>query len=144
MTPPDRTPHDGWMAGTLWLAAAYNVAWGTLVVLAPLAPFRWAGMEPPNYPQIWQCVGMIVGAYGVGYAIAAGDPLRHWPIVLVGLLGKVLGPIGFALSAVRGELPWIAGWTILTNDVIWWVPFALILRRAHGAARAGCRCDSSC
>jgi hypothetical protein len=144
MTPPDRTPHDGWMAGTLWLAAAYNVAWGTLVVLAPLAPFRWAGMEPPNYPQIWQCVGMIVGAYGVGYAIAAGDPLRHWPIVLVGLLGKVLGPISFALSAVRGELPWIAGWTILTNDVIWWVPFALILRRAHGAARAGCRCDSSC
>jgi len=28
MTPPDRTPHDGWMAGTLWRAAAYNVAWG--------------------------------------------------------------------------------------------------------------------
>jgi hypothetical protein len=135
MTLPVRTPHDGWMVGTLWLAATYNVAWGTLVVLAPLAPFRWAGMEPPNYPQIWQCVGMIVGVYGVGYAIAAGDPLRHWPIVLVGLLGKVLGPIGFALSVVRGELPWIAGWTILTNDVIWWVPFACILRRARLATR---------
>jgi hypothetical protein len=28
MTPPGRTPHDGGMAGTLWRAAAYNVAWG--------------------------------------------------------------------------------------------------------------------
>ena len=141
---PDRTPHRGWMAATLWLAAAYNIAWGALVVLAPLAPFRWAGMAPPNYPQIWQCVGMIVGVYGVGYAIAARDPLRHWPIVLVGLLGKVLGPIGFAFSAVRGELPWIAGWTILTNDLLWWIPFTLILRRAYLAARAGRRCDFSC
>jgi hypothetical protein len=33
MTLPDRTPHGGWMAGTLWLAAAYNVAWTTLVLL---------------------------------------------------------------------------------------------------------------
>jgi hypothetical protein len=135
MTPSARTSRPGWMTVTLWLAAAYNVAWGTLVVVAPLAPFRWAGMAAPNYPQIWQCVGMIVGVYGVGYAIAARDPLRHWPIVLVGLLGKVLGPIGFALSALQGDLPWIAGWTIVTNDVVWWMPFACILRRAYRVER---------
>ena len=41
--------------------------------------------EFPRYPQIWQCVGMIVGVYGVGYLVAASDPLRHWPIVLVGM-----------------------------------------------------------
>jgi hypothetical protein len=123
------------MAATLWLAAAYNIGWGALIVVAPLAPFRWAGMEPPNYPQIWQCVGMIVGVYCVGYAIAARDPLRHWPIVLVGLLGKVFGPIGFAFSALRGELPWIAGWTILTNDLLWWAPFTAILVRARRQAQ---------
>ena len=44
---------------------------------------------------------MIVGVYGVGYATAALDPSRHWPVVLVGLLGKIFGPIGF-LSAVVG------------------------------------------
>ena len=33
MTSPDRTSHDGWMAGTLWFAEAYNVAWTTLVLL---------------------------------------------------------------------------------------------------------------
>lgn len=118
------------MSQALQLAATYNLAWGAFVVLFPTVPFDWLGLEPPRYPQIWQCVGMIVGVYGVGYAIASTAPLRHWPIVLVGLLGKVLGPIGFLSAAVNAELPWSAGWTILTNDLIWWVPFGLILRAA--------------
>jgi small multidrug resistance pump len=44
--------------------------------------------------------------------------MRHWPIVLVGLLGKVLGPIGFLDAALRSALPGAVGWTILTNDLI--------------------------
>lgn len=122
---------DTWMRGILWLAAAYNVLWGALVMAAPLWLFELAGMEPPNYPQLWQCIGMMVAVYGIGYAIAATDPLRHWPIVLIGFLGKVFGPIGFVLAGLRGELPWVVGWTIITNDLIWWVPFFLILHRTH-------------
>lgn len=125
MTPPPR-----WMSITLWAAAAYNLLWGGFVVLFPLAPFRWINLPPPNYPEIWQCVGMIVGVYGIGYAAAARNPLRHWPIVLVGFLGKVCGPIGFADAVLGQRLPLQAGWTILTNDLIWWIPFALILLRA--------------
>jgi hypothetical protein len=118
------------MSTVLYLAAAYNIAWGTWVILFPAALFRWCGMAQPNYPQLWQCIGMIVGVYGVGYAAAARDPLRHWPVVLVGFLGKVLGPVGFLDAVRRGDLPWAFGLTNVTNDVIWWVPFALILRRA--------------
>ncbi len=118
------------MTWVLVAAAAYNLVWGGWVMLFPLMGFELAGLAPPRYPQIWQCVGMIVGVYGVGYAIAALNPMRHWPIVLVGLLGKVLGPIGFLDAAVRGTLPWAVGWTIATNDLIWWVPFAMILYRA--------------
>lgn len=121
----------------LKVAGIYNLAWGAFVVLWPLAPFRWAGMEPPNYPQLWQCIGMIVGVYGVGYWIAASDPVRHWPIVLVGLLGKIFGPIGFLQAAATGQLPWIAGLTILTNDLVWWWPFARLLWNAYRAANGG-------
>ncbi len=124
-----------WMRLTLGLAAAYNVAWGLFVGVAPLAPFRWAGMELPNYPEIWQCVGMIVGVYGIGYGIAATAPLRHWPIVLVGLLGKIFGPIGFLQAALAGRFPWRFGLNILTNDLIWWVPFAGILLAAWRRAQ---------
>jgi hypothetical protein len=119
------------MSVVLTAAALYNMAWGAFVVLFPREPFRWAGMREPNYPQLWQCIGMIVGVYGIGYALAARDPMRHWPIVLVGLLGKVFGPIGFLQAALDGDLPWVAGWTILTNDLIWWVPFAAILWRKY-------------
>lgn len=125
-----------WMRLTLWSAAAYNLCWGAFVVLFPTVPFGWIGLPPPNYPEIWQCVGMIVGVYGVGYAAAASDPLRHWPIVLTGFLGKVCGPIGFAEALLRGRFPLAAGWTILTNDLIWWVPFGLILWHAYQAHRS--------
>ena len=81
---------------------------------------------------------MIVGVYGVGYWIAASDPIRHWPIVFVGLLGKVFGPIGFLQAAMTGSLPWKWGATILTNDLIWWLPFGAMLLatyRANQSAR---------
>ena len=136
--PPPPARNEPWMRRVLLAAAAYNVAWGAFVVLAPTAIFRWLDMPLPNYPGIWQCVGMIVGVYGVGYAAAALDPLTHWPITLVGLLGKLLGPIGFLYAAAVGELPWRFGATIITNDVIWWAPFAYILaaawRARHGPA----------
>ncbi|MFG0276220.1 MAG: hypothetical protein ACF8QF_14315, partial [Phycisphaerales bacterium] len=123
-------PAPRWMTVTLLLAAAYNLLWGMAVVARPNLAFDLMGVERPLYPQIWQCVGMIVGVYGIGYAVAAFAPLHHWPIVLVGLLGKVFGPIGFVQAAAAGTFPWSFGWTIITNDLIWWIPFALILRSA--------------
>lgn len=120
-----------WMKVVLLAAGAYNIIWGTAVIFAPVATLRWWGFdEPANYPQLWQCIGMIVGVYGVGYAIAAFNPFRHWLIVLVGLLGKVFGPIGMALAIRDGTLPWSATRTIITNDLIWWVPFGIILWQA--------------
>ena len=121
-----------------WLRAAaiYNIVWGASVVLFPQLAFEFTGLEPPRYPSIWQCVGMIVGVYGVGYWAAAAAPLVHWPIVLVGMLGKVFGPIGFVLTAARGELPWSFGWTLVTNDLLWWLPFGMILWRARRSAHA--------
>lgn len=119
------------MCRVLVAAAIYNIVWGAFAIASPQTIFRWTGFDPmPLYPELWQCIGMIVGVYGIGYAIAARNPFRHWPIVLVGLLGKVFGPIGFLSSVLQGKLPAALGWTILTNDLIWWFPFAVILWRA--------------
>jgi hypothetical protein len=123
------------MQVTLAVAAIYNGLWGAWVILWPNAIFNWLGMPLPRYSMIWQCVGMIVAAYAIGYAIAAVDPIRWWPLVLVGLIGKVAGPIGFVQTALAGELPWAFGWVIVTNDLIWWGPFAAILWAAWQAHR---------
>ena len=109
------------------LAGTYNIAWGAWVVLFPNQFWTIMRLPAPNYPSLWQCIGMIVGVYGIGYLVAASDPLRHWPIVLVGLLGKILGPIGFVNEAIHGTLPWRFGVINIFNDLIWWVPFAMIL-----------------
>ena len=119
-----------WIPVLLNAAAIYNIAWGVFVILFPNLPFQLAGMTPANYPALVQCLGMVVGVYGIGYALAARDPVTLWPLVLVGLLGKILGPIGFVYAASIGEFPWIAGLTIVTNDLMWWLPFTAILLQA--------------
>jgi hypothetical protein len=138
--PPIEPPGiPSWIPRLLNAAAVYNLAWCVFVVLFPTLPFRLAGMEPPNYPALVQCLGMIVGVYGVGYALAARDPVTRWPLVLVGLLGKILGPIGFVYAASIGEFSWRGGWTIVANDLVWWLPFTAILMhaaRVHDSRRA--------
>ena len=80
------------MGRVLLLAGVYNLAWGSACVAFPVATLELLGVAPlPTVPQLWQCIGMIVGVYGLGYLIASRDPFRHWPITLIGLLGKVFG-----------------------------------------------------
>jgi hypothetical protein len=53
--------------------------------------------------------------------------------VLVGFLGKIFGPLGYAMGVAKGEVPPAFGWTLPTNDLIWWVPFGLMLYHAWKA-----------
>lgn len=109
-------------------AAAYNLAWGALMVLFPTGFFLLVGMPEPNYLALWQVVGMFVLVYAPAYWWAGRYPERHAHLILIGALGKLLGPIGFGWSVATGALPPQFGWTILTNDLIWWPAFFLYLR----------------
>ncbi|HEV2862663.1 MAG TPA: hypothetical protein VGX48_16735 [Pyrinomonadaceae bacterium] len=111
-------------------AGAYNIAWGLYSALDPQWLFRFAGMEPQNYPQIFACLGMVVGLYGVVYFEVARAPERGWLLAAVGLIGKVLGPVGLAPLIWSGEWPASTAVLCLTNDLVWWLPFALYLRDA--------------
>lgn len=104
------------------LAAIYNVLWGTAVILFPALPFRLADLPLPDPVGLllWQCIGMFVLVYAVGYAYLWHDPLRYAPFALVATLGKLFGPIGWLWAYTQGILPLHTGLTILTNDVLWW------------------------
>jgi small multidrug resistance pump len=120
-----------------WFAAAaiYNFAWGAVTLSMPWLFFEMAGMEAPNYFVLWQCIGMFVLVYAPGYWWAAHDPFRFRHFILIGFVGKVLGPVGFLWFAAQGALPVAFGWTILTNDLIWLPAFYSFLKRA--AERSG-------
>ncbi len=119
------------MSKILYIAGVYNIIWGAIVILFPNLFFDLLDMKRPIYPQFWQCIGMIVGVYGLGYIIAAKDYIRHWPIVLVGFLGKIFGPIGFLQAIYLETLPLKFGINIIFNDLIWWIPFFIMLKRAY-------------
>jgi small multidrug resistance pump len=119
------------MKVTLRLAALYNVLWGAWVVLFPQQFFEVTGMDPINHPVVWQGMGMVIGVYGLGYYWASYDALRHWPIVMVGFLGKIFGPLGFVINWLAGDIPGSFGYMLITNDLIWWIPFYLILKRVR-------------
>ena len=71
---------------------------------------------------------MVVGLYGIIYLEVARVPERGWLLAAVGLVGKVLGPIGLLPLLVSGQWPPRTVVLCLTNDLIWWLPFALYLR----------------
>lgn len=137
MSPVDR--YKPWF----YAAAIYNALWGALVVIWPHALFDLLGIPRTNYPALFQSIGMIVGVYALGYWLIARDPARFGPLVYIGLLGKIFGPIGFLIAALRGELPWSFGWINVMNDLIWlpaFVGFAIAVGRAErerGASRVG-------
>lgn len=121
------------MSLVLKAAGVYNLIWGAWVILFPDHFFRLTGMEIPNQLLIWQGMGMVIGVYGLGYWWAARNPILHWPIVAVGLLGKILGPIGFFFNYWSGQVSFNFFYTLITNDFIWWIPFILILRASRAA-----------
>jgi hypothetical protein len=110
------------------LAGVYNLVWGAFTVINPQWLFRFADMPLSNYPQIFACLGMVVGLYGILYLEVARLPERGWLLAAVGLLGKLLGPIGLVPLVVSGQWPVRTVVLCLTNDLIWWIPFALYLR----------------
>ncbi len=124
-----------WMKMVLRLAAIYNLSWGAWVVLFPQHFFELTGMDPINHALVWQGMGMVIGVYGLGYWWASQDALTHWPIVAVGLLGKIFGPLGFVINYLTGRVPYEFIYTLFTNDFIWWIPFTVILVRAFKAGK---------
>ena len=113
---------------TVFIAAGtYNIAWGIFSALRPNWLFDFAAMPRLNHPEIFACLGMVIGLYGILYFEVARVPERGWLLAAVGLVGKVLGPIGLFQLIYTGTWPPATIVLCLTNDLIWWLPFGLYL-----------------
>jgi small multidrug resistance pump len=110
-------------------AAAYNLVWGSVAILSPSLLFDVLDIEAPNYLAIWQVVGMFVLVFAPAYWWAARYPGRHPHLIVIGMLGKLLGPIGFGWAVAFNDFPAIFGVTIVTNDLIWYPAFLSYLWR---------------
>lgn len=135
-TPPGPPPR--WMSVVLVLAGAYNLAWAAWSASSPADSLRLAwgvATDDATAVRLWQGVGALVGVFGIGYALAARDPVRHWLVVFVGLLSKILAVCGALQGAASGLVTDRALLLAVPNDLIWCVPFGLILRHAYRTER---------
>lgn len=105
-----------------YAAAAYNILWGIIIALYPNLMFAAFDIPPVNYPFLVSGIGMFVGVYGYGYYVVARYPRQYPQLVFIGLLGKVLGPIGWAYHVILGSVPLETMWINVFNDLIW-IPF---------------------
>jgi hypothetical protein len=112
---------------TFLIAGVYNIIWGLYTVVDPQWLFRYAKMPLQNYPEIFICLGMVVGLYGIIYLEVARIPEKGWLLAVVGLVGKILGPIGLLKLILMGQWPSATVLLCLTNDFIWWIPFTIYL-----------------
>ena len=72
LTPGHRAPGGSPRWARRWLIAAgiYNLLWGGAMILFPRQTLAMLGVAPQFdavWPELWACIGMIVGVYGVGY-----------------------------------------------------------------------------
>ena len=104
------------------IAAIYNVAWGIVIILYPNLMFQLLDLPHLNYPFLMSGIGMFVGVYGYGYWVVSREPLKYHQLVVVGLLGKTLGPIGWAYNVYLKNIPLLSMWVNVFNDLIW-IPF---------------------
>ena len=133
MPPPTLDRYRAWF----YAAAVYNLLWGAVNIVFPRWMFGWFGIPLHDVP-LWQVTAMMVMVYAPAYWWVARRPERFPQFIMIGLLGKILGPTGFAYAAVTHQLPLKFGVTILTNDLIWWPAFILYVRDA-ASLRGGWR-----
>ncbi|KWV93724.1 hypothetical protein [Erythrobacter sp. AP23] len=112
----DRTP-IGWRI-FFWLAAAYNLVIG----LGAFLDAEWGSAEAIG--------GVLIFCFGIVYALVARQPKRFAPVLIAGILGKVmvvlmLGPPSWGESGDPGVGAIVAG------DLAFALGFAAFLLRGR-------------
>lgn len=137
---PPRVVSPRWHSIALAVASLQCLIWGIFIILWPQRSSLSYGLaKPPTDMFLWQGTGLVIFLFGFGYGLASTNPRQHWGIVLVGLLSKVLGPIGMSWAVLQQDVPARVLLLLPINDIVWWIPFALIV--SNGRQRSRDRVD---
>lgn len=121
----------------LAVTGIYDIAVGAIAVAMPSRVLDYLGLSARSEPLLLQGLGLLVGIYGIAFLLASRDPLRHWPVVFAGFLAKGAGAVGAVLAMRHGRLPDRLALLVGAHDLVWLLPFAIILWYAARAFAAG-------
>ena len=116
---------------SLFISAIYFVIWSLVVIMFP-SILNSVVIEQGFTPVVfWDFMSLVTFILGIGLFIAAGNPHRHWPIILMVSL--------FHLAMIGGS---VFGYTIgffnnlfirfiILNHLIWLIPNAIVLYKVY-------------
>jgi hypothetical protein len=112
----------------------YHLTFALWAILYPMQALGWFNCTDLDQPLIWQMFGVISAILGLGLIIISKNPIRHWPIVLLGFIESIVAIILVGTAVFNGELSSTALIVLAVNDIVWLPFFGLILwaaLRAH-------------
>ena len=121
------------MGRFLVIAGVYHLLFAVWAICWPHQCFQWLGADQPNHPMLWRGLGLLAAVFGLGFLLASRSPIRHWPLVLLGFLKTNFVIVAFLVTLGSSEIPWTVGVFILIDDLVWWLPLAMILWSAAEA-----------
>ncbi len=120
---------EPWMRGLLLLAGAYNLGWGFFIYNFPNAFYQWVSQSREAAPGIVEWQGLGVMLFGLVYATVAIYPTTLWYLLAVGIASKIFGAAWFYWFILEGMSTRQYLFHLIMNDLIWVIPFTVILVR---------------
>ena len=117
-------------------AALYDVVLGAIALVAFRPLMTRLGIEPPNHDAYVHFGSSVVIVFGIGFAMAARDPVRHRGIIALGVLFKLAYALPILYHHFFGSIPRVWTW-FAWCDLAFAAAFVAALRALPPAQRDG-------
>lgn len=116
-----------WMQYLLIAAGFYNIVWGSIAFVRPDYFLEKLHMHFANDHWISKAIGLLEIIFGIAYIIASRKPFKHWLIIFIGFVVKLVVSVGYLYYMYAELIPRQLIAMVLANDMVWLLPFGLIL-----------------
>ena len=124
------------MTFLLRFAGTYNVLAGLSMICFYHEGYKLLGIPKPELVMPVQVMGILVGLFGVGYHLVAGNPIENRNILMLGFWSKALSSIVALCYVASGHLPLGFLPVLFFSDIMYLPPFYVIMRRLYRTAGA--------
>lgn len=124
-----------WMRYLLRFVAVYNVLAGIGMLIFYHEGYKMLGVVKPSLNLPIQLVGVLVGLFGVGYWLVANNPVENRNVLMLGFWSKALGSVLGLYYVILGKLPLLFLPVLFFADIVYLLPFAVIMHRLYRLAR---------
>lgn len=131
-----------WTSPALKAAGVYSLAWAVIAVLQPGAVQTLLGLGSVNPPAVWFGLLGAIALGGLALLIAATDPSRYWPLIMLCAVWKSGALAASLLLFWQGALERRALVLSAADGALWSGVLGAVLLAVHQGTLSRKRCGS--